>query len=97
MLSRTVEITNPETEEYIPVAWVKYVLSQETREAKCYCGMPVDTTNPDCVYFSLCEEHADDAEKQAKEILEDFYRLKSSGRYTPCMSKVDILVGEYED
>lgn len=69
LLSRTIEITDPETElydypeteEYIPVAWVKHVLSQETREAKCYCGMPVDTTNPDCVEFSLCRLHADDA------------------------------------
>lgn len=49
------------------------------------------------VIFDITATDADDAEKQAKEILEDFYRLKSSGRYTPCMSKVDILVGEYED
>jgi hypothetical protein len=23
----------------------------------CYCGKPIDTTNPDCVTYSLCEEH----------------------------------------
>ena len=27
----------------------------------CYCGKPVDLTNPDCIDFKLCEEHADDA------------------------------------
>ena len=27
---------------------------------KCYCGKPVDTSNPDCVDFNLCKEHADD-------------------------------------
>lgn len=33
----------------------------ETIEAKCFCGKPVNTKNPDCVTFSLCEEHSDDA------------------------------------
>jgi hypothetical protein len=23
----------------------------------CYCGKPIDTTNPDCVMYDLCEEH----------------------------------------
>lgn len=27
----------------------------------CYCGNPVDITNPDCVEFDLCKEHAADA------------------------------------
>jgi hypothetical protein len=27
----------------------------------CYCGNPVDTSNPDCVMFNLCEEHQMDA------------------------------------
>ncbi len=30
-------------------------------QAACYCGKPVDTTNPDCVEYGLCEEHAEDA------------------------------------
>jgi hypothetical protein len=24
----------------------------------CYCGNPVDTSDPDCVEYSLCKEHA---------------------------------------
>jgi hypothetical protein len=27
----------------------------------CYCGNPVDTSNPDCVEFNLCKEHALDS------------------------------------
>jgi hypothetical protein len=27
----------------------------------CYCGKPIDTDNPDCVEFKLCEEHAMEA------------------------------------
>ena len=23
----------------------------------CYCGNPVDTSNPDCVTYNLCKEH----------------------------------------
>jgi hypothetical protein len=26
----------------------------------CYCGKPVDTTNPDCIDYALCKEHAMD-------------------------------------
>jgi hypothetical protein len=26
----------------------------------CYCGNPVDKTNPDCVEYDLCKEHAMD-------------------------------------
>lgn len=26
----------------------------------CYCGNPVDMTNPDCVDYNLCEEHSMD-------------------------------------
>lgn len=26
----------------------------------CYCGKPVDTSDPDCITYSLCEEHASD-------------------------------------
>ena len=26
----------------------------------CYCGKPIDTSNPDCVEAGLCKEHADD-------------------------------------
>ena len=34
---------------------------EKMREGKCYCGAPIDMSNPDCVEFSLCEEHSDDA------------------------------------
>lgn len=27
---------------------------------KCYCGQPVDTTNPDCAAYNLCKDHASD-------------------------------------
>lgn len=55
LLSRSVLTTNPdtehydypETEEYVPVWWIKQVLSEQTTEAKPYCGNRVDTTNPD--------------------------------------------------
>lgn len=26
----------------------------------CYCGNPVDTSDPDCVDFNLCKEHGMD-------------------------------------
>jgi hypothetical protein len=26
----------------------------------CYCGNPVDTSDPDCVTYDLCKEHAMD-------------------------------------
>jgi hypothetical protein len=26
----------------------------------CYCGDPVDMTNPDCVEYNLCKEHSMD-------------------------------------
>jgi hypothetical protein len=26
----------------------------------CYCGNPVDTTNPDCIEYNLCGEHSMD-------------------------------------
>ena len=69
LLSRSVLTTNPdtelydypETEEYVPVWWIKQVLSEQTTEAKCWCGNPVDTTNPDCVDFNLCREHESDS------------------------------------
>lgn len=30
----------------------------ETR--KCYCGNPVDLSNPDCTAYNLCKDHASD-------------------------------------
>lgn len=32
-----------------------------SKERKCYCGQPVDTTNADCDYFNLCKDHAADS------------------------------------
>lgn len=26
----------------------------------CYCGEPIDESNPDCVDFNLCSDHADE-------------------------------------
>jgi hypothetical protein len=34
---------------------------KETKKTKCYCGKPIDFSNPDCAAFSLCKEHANDA------------------------------------
>ena len=27
----------------------------------CYCGEPIDQSNPDCVEFKLCKEHSQDS------------------------------------
>lgn len=35
--------------------------SKEMKRTNCYCGNPIDTTNPDCVEFNLCKEHAQDS------------------------------------
>lgn len=34
---------------------------EKSKNRKCYCGNPVDTTNPDCDHFNLCAEHASDS------------------------------------
>lgn len=35
----------------------KTIESYEMDGKLCYCGNPVDTSNPDCVTFNLCREH----------------------------------------
>jgi len=35
----------------------KTIESYEMDGKLCYCGNPVDTSNPDCVTFNLCKEH----------------------------------------
>lgn len=35
----------------------KTIESYEINGKLCYCGNPVDTSNPDCVTFNLCKEH----------------------------------------
>lgn len=37
--------------------WMKI----DSNEDLCYCGSSIDETNPDCVEFKLCKEHALDA------------------------------------
>ena len=32
----------------------------DSNDKLCYCGNPIDTTNPDCVEYDLCKEHAMD-------------------------------------
>ena len=39
----------------------KTIESYEMDGKLCYCGNPVDTSNPDCVTFNLCKEHQMDA------------------------------------
>jgi len=36
-------------------------LAIDSNEQLCYCGNPVETSNPDCVEFQLCKEHALDS------------------------------------
>jgi hypothetical protein len=36
------------------------ILPSSFEGTKCYCGNPVDETNPDCVDYKLCKDHADD-------------------------------------
>jgi hypothetical protein len=37
------------------------ILPSSFSSEKCYCGNPVDESNPDCVTFKLCKEHANDS------------------------------------
>ena len=30
-------------------------------EKRCFCGKPIDETNPDCLEFNLCKDHSEDA------------------------------------
>lgn len=42
--------------------FAELILVREKRiNRKCYCGNPVDTTNPDCDAFNLCKDHAADS------------------------------------
>lgn len=36
------------------------ILPSSFEDKKCYCGNPVDESNPDCVDFNLCKDHAQD-------------------------------------
>ena len=29
----------------------------DSNDKLCYCGNPIDKTNPDCVEYNLCKEH----------------------------------------
>lgn len=32
----------------------------DSDEELCYCGSRIDETNPDCIEYKLCKEHAED-------------------------------------
>lgn len=36
------------------------LLKEKYLNRKCYCGNPVYTEDPDCDFYNLCKEHADD-------------------------------------
>ena len=36
------------------------ILPSSFENKKCYCGQPIDETNPDCVDYQLCKDHAQD-------------------------------------
>jgi len=36
------------------------LLPSSFESEKCYCGKPIDTTDPDCVEFKLCKDHSQD-------------------------------------
>ena len=35
-------------------------IKDKKQAPKCYCGKPVDLTNPDCDFYNLCKDHASD-------------------------------------
>ena len=37
------------------------VIIEQEKRTTCHCGNPIDTTNPDCMEFNLCKDHATDA------------------------------------
>jgi translation initiation factor 2 beta subunit (eIF-2beta)/eIF-5 len=49
-------LQNGQFEEKSPVQ-EKIDQYRKTREGLCYCGQPIDYSNPDCVEFSLCRGH----------------------------------------
>ena len=64
----SVHYKEPKTMEYmdkhnIPTKLITVTYNDKTIESYeingklCYCGNPVDTSNPDCVTFNLCKEH----------------------------------------
>lgn len=36
-------------------------VSKDSIPRKCWCGNPVNESNADCLTFSLCKDHSDDA------------------------------------
>lgn len=57
------EIRNDETGDFASGVAAKAVLDglKPKKRKTCYCGKPIDYSNPDCVCFSLCKDHAMDA------------------------------------
>lgn len=39
----------------------KVLVVGKSLNRKCYCGNPVDVSDPDCDSFNLCKEHAADS------------------------------------
>lgn len=40
---------------------LEIVNRKEHKKTHCYCGNPIDFSNPDCEAFNLCKEHASDS------------------------------------
>ncbi len=58
------EIRNEETGDFASGFAAKAILDNlkpKPRKKTCYCGSLIDYSNPDCVEFSLCKDHAMDA------------------------------------
>lgn len=59
------DISNDETGDQASGMAAQIILDsfRPKKKRKCHCGEPVDKTDLDSVYYSLCKEHALDAQK----------------------------------
>lgn len=57
-LPKFIEVSKLSFEEW--VKWRNGELNESQNNNLCYCGNPVDISNPDCIEFGLCEEHVQD-------------------------------------
>lgn len=48
-------------ETYLELKKVNNSSTKKVVVKTCYCGNPVDATNPDCEAFNLCKDHAADS------------------------------------
>lgn len=56
------EIRNKETGDFATGFAAKIVIESLKPKIRttCYCGNPIDHSNPDCVEYLLCKDHAMD-------------------------------------